>query len=281
MRQMRLLLLLAMGAGALFAQKKDQLVEMQRDIFLLQDQLKTLEKSQSERLNGIEKLLNTAISNQGNITSALTSLQKAMDGQASSLNRPVAAMGSKVDGMVNELTAVQTQLAELNASVRKIQGQMVDVSNAIKILQSPPSAPPDPSGPPAGMTSDALYQQALRARSSGQYDLAVQQFTDYVKFYGTTDLAANAQYYIGEIQNQQGQLPEALKSFDTVLEQFPDGKKTLDAMYMKGVVLAKMNQSTAAIAEFRALVKKSPSSEQADKARDQIRRLTAAPAKKR
>jgi TolA-binding protein len=252
------------------------MVELQRDVFLLQDQVKALEKSQGDRLAAIEQKLTSALANQEKITAALTALDRRMTEQAKTVNTPVATVASKVDGMSAEITGVQSSLAEINATLRRMQGQMADVSNAIKVLQAPPAAPPDANSPPAGMTSDSLYQSALRARSSGQYDLALQQFNDYLRFFPTTDLATNAQFYVGDLQHSLGQAEEALRSFDAVIEKYPENKRTLDAMYMKGVVLAKSDPKAAGN-EFRVLIKKAPNSEQADKARDQLRRLSAAP----
>jgi len=272
------LLISAPWAG--WAQKKDQLVELQRDVFLLQDQIKALEKAQADRLQTIENQLATALTNQQTITASLAGLERRLNEQSKSLTAPLASVASRMDGVAAEMTNVQTALSEIGATLRRMQAQLVDVSNAIKVLQSPPPAPSDPAGPPPGMTSDMLYQSALRARSSGQYELALQQFHDYLRFYPSTDLAANAQFYIGDLQHTLGQSEEALRSFDAVLEKYPDNKRTLDALYMKGLILAKSDPRAAAN-EFRALIRKAPNSEQADKAREQLKRITAPPAKKK
>ncbi len=247
---------------------------LQRDVGILSDKFADYEKAQTQRLDDLQKLVQMAIDNQSKITAAMGSLQTGMAAQQKTLNAPVITMGSKVDGMVTELSSVQASLAEINSSLRKMQAQMTDMDNAIKTLNAPPP-PPGEGGdaPPSGMTADALYQNALRAKSAGQFDLATQQFNDYLRYFGQTDLAVNAQYYLGEISAQQGRNDEAIQSFDQTVERYPDSAKTLDAMYMKGVVLARIGRRTEATAEFRALIKKSPNSEQASKAQDQLRRL--------
>lgn len=268
-----------LGVSAL-AQKKEQFVEMQRDIALLQDQLRSIEKSQSERLQAIEKTLAVAIDNQGKISATLAAMERNLTAQQKALVAPAATIGSKVEDLSTEVGAFRGQLEEINSGLRKMQAQMVDMNNAIKVLQAPPPAPApaaiDPNQPPPGMTSETLYQGAMRAKSAGQYDLALQQFTDYLRFYGQTDLAANAQFYIGEILYNQQSYDDALKAFDTVLERFAGGNKTADAQYMKGMALLKMDRKADARTEFAALVKQSPNSEQAAKARDQLKRLTPA-----
>ena len=62
---------------------------------------------------------------------------------------------------------------------------------------------------------------------------------DYLRWYGNTDLAPNAQYYIAWIHASQGDYENAIREYDMVLEKYPDNNKTADAMYGKGVALAR------------------------------------------
>ena len=55
---------------------------------------------------------------------------------------------------------------------------------------------------------------------------------DYLRCYGNTDLAPNAQYYIGWIHYSQADYPSAANDFDAVLEKYPDNNnKMADAFY--------------------------------------------------
>ncbi len=272
-----------------FAQKRDQMLELSRDVALLQDKLSSIEKLHGEKLSNLEKLVQMAIDNQSKVLSAVSGITT----QQQSLTSPVASMSSKVDGMSNEISTLDASVAELNVTTRKIQAQMTDIVNAIKTLQAPPPPPPGEEGgfsagsgygsnaPPPGMTADTVFQNARKAQLSGQYDLAIQQFQDYLRYYGQTAQAGDAQYYIGYIHSTQQRHEDAVKAFDDVLEQYPDGNRTLDAMYMKGLVLSRMNQKSAAAAEYRALIRKAPKSEQASKAQENLKQLlaTSAPSK--
>jgi TolA-binding protein len=129
------------------------------------------------------------------------------------------------------------------------------------------------SGPPAGVSADSLYQNALRDRISGNLDLALQEFRDYLNWYGNTDYAPSAQFYIGDILYQRNDYEEALKAFDLVLEKYSENIRTDEARYMKGQTLLKMNQRTAAAQEFRELIRNSPSSSLVPKAQSELRKL--------
>lgn len=279
--------LLLMGAAlalplALFAQKKNELVDIQRDVALLQDQIRTLEQSLAGKLDTLNKLLEQAGASSARSATLAEGLDRGMKEQQKALNAPVATLNTKVDKLTEEMTYLKESLNEALQKMNRLQGQMTDLSNAVKLMQAPPAPPGPVAGtPPAGMTADGLYKEAISAKQAGSLDFALQQFNDYLKYYGQTDLAVNAQFYIGEIYYQQGNLDEALKAFDAALERYPENNKTLDAMYMKGLTLAKMNQKAAAANEFQEIVKKSPNSEIGRKAAAQLRALGgAAPAKR-
>ena len=97
-----------------------------------------------------------------------------------------------------------------------------------------------------------------RILQTGKTDLAYNEFQQYLTYFPNTELAANAQYYIGEIDYNRGNYPEAVKAFDAVLEHYPNNPKTSDAHLMKAYALLKSNQRNRAVQEFRILVTRVP-----------------------
>ena len=53
-----------------------------------------------------------------------------------------------------------------------------------------PGGPVSSEAPP--IPANDLYDNAMRDKGSGKLDLALQEFTDYLKWYGNTELAPNA-----------------------------------------------------------------------------------------
>jgi tol-pal system protein YbgF len=137
----------------------------------------------------------------------------------------------------------------------------------------PPAAGAQPDTPT--MSATDLYNSAARDYNSGKLDMASQEFTQYLKWYGNTDQAANAQYYIGQIHYSQRQYETAANDFDTVLERYPDNNpKAADAMYYKGLsLLLVAGRKTDASEEFVNLIKTYPNTEQARQACNQLKDL--------
>ncbi len=273
------LFLLLASPVVLFGQKKEY-VELQRDIALLQDQVRTLQRSVDEKMAALTILVQQALDsvNKVNTTVAVldSTVRDRMKEQATNLSAPVAGISSKVDQMSSEFQAVRASIEDMNSRLGKIERQMVDLSNTVKVIQAPAAPPPGGNAagsPPPGVSAESLYANAMRGKDSGSYDMALQDFGDYLRYFGNTDTAPNAQFYIGEINFRKGNLDAALQAFDMVLEKYPQNNKTLDAMYMKGQTLVKMGERTKGAAEYQELIRTSPGSELAAKARAQLKAM--------
>jgi len=51
---------------------------------------------------------------------------------------------------------------------------------------------------------DVLYNNGLRDYNGAKNDLAIQEFSDYIKFYPNTDLAGNAYFYLPRFNTSRG-----------------------------------------------------------------------------
>jgi len=268
---------------SVFAQKKET-VELQRDLALLQDQVRSMQRSMDEKLAALTVMIQQTLDSTNRTNTAVAVLESGirdrMKDQEAKLVVPMANVGAKVDSFSEEMKGLRGSIEDVNAKMGKMQAQLVDLGNAVKTLAAPPPAPPAavtapsvPTGPPAGVSAESLYNNAMRDRLGGNADLALAGFTDYLKYFGSTDLAPNSQYYIGELYYNKGDMDAALRAFDSVLEKYPDNNKTPDAMYMKGKVLVKMSERDEAAKLFRDLRKRYPTHDLAAKALSELRAL--------
>lgn len=273
-----LLPILILSAFPAFSQK-EKIAEIQRDILLMQDQLRSLQRSQDEKMAAMHVLVQQILDSANKANTAVAVLDSAMrermKEQEKMLVGPVAGVGAKVDTMSNDFAGVREAVTDLSSRMGKLQNQIADINSAIKIMAKPPAPPPDANPPAAAVSAETLYNGAMRDKSAGNSDLAIEGFQNYLKLYGNTDLAPNAQYYIGEIKYLRGDLDGALMAFDTLLEKYPDNPKTSDAMLQKGRALVKAGFKAEARQEFSSLVKKFPTHDNAAKARTELAALNA------
>ncbi len=265
-----------------------EIQELQRDVAQLQDQVKQLQQSQDRQLAEIRVLVQQALSagNDANKSVAViqNGLQQSLRDLQEKVVAPVVGVGSRMDQVSSDVRTLQAAVSDLNSMVSKMQSQLTDLANVVKVLSAPP--PPAPTQPGAtgggapGGSSDLptisatdLYNNADGDRVSGKLDLALTEFSDYLRWYGNTDMAPFAQYYIGWIHASQGDYESAVKDYDLVLEKYSDNKKTPDALYGKGQALVKLGRRTDANKEFQELLKHFPKSDLAPRACDQVKSL--------
>ncbi len=257
--------------GVLLGQKKE-IQELQRDMALLQDEVRMMNQKLASLTVMVEQLLDRMNTTNTAVTVLDRNLKDSLKQQEKSIAAPVATLGTKVDRMSDEFRFVRESVADLGARVAKLQTQVSDLRSAMQVMAAPPPPPGGGTAPPT-TSAEALFNNARRDQSGGKPDLALAQYQEFLNYFPNSDLAPSAQYNIGEIHYGQGDYKAALEAFDLVLEKYPENEKTADAMYMKGMSLLNAGEKRAAAREFRALVAKYPDSELAAKARNELKKL--------
>ena len=266
-----------------FAASKE-IQELQRDVAQLQDQMNQLTRAQTDAFAGLKVLVQQALdaSNKANTNLAVleNNIRQTLQSQEKGVAGPVANLSAKMDSMTNDVGVLRDSVSDISSRLNKLQQQIVDLGNAVRTMQAPAAPPPGAGAPGPGAAAGAppmpateLWANANRDRLGGKFPLALQEYSDYVKYYGETDDAPAAQYYIGSIRFAQGNFDQAVTDFDQVLERYSDSPRTPDALYMKGLALVKLGQRTKGAQEFRELVKRFPGTEQSTKACSQLKGL--------
>ncbi|HYO82558.1 MAG TPA: tetratricopeptide repeat protein [Bryobacteraceae bacterium] len=273
-----------LASATAYAAPSKEIVQIQRDLALLQEQLRTVQQSTDEKLVRLTTLVEQALQSSTKANTSLAVLESGLrDRLSQQLAAPITGVTTRVDQMSTDLQAVREAVTDTSERIGKLQAQLVEISNTMRTLQAPPAPPPaagaaggpspTASAAPAGLSPTQLYESALKDRSSGNLDLARQGFEEYLKWFASTDLAPNAQFYIGQIHYDKSEFQPAISAFDAVLERFPENNKTSDAMYMKGMALLRSGERTKAAQEFLTVIQKFPNAEVATKARAQRKAL--------
>jgi TolA-binding protein len=282
MRILRSLPILALAVPLVCEAQNKQLLEIQRTLAQFEESINRLKQSQDERLIELKLLVQQALESSNKASTNVTILEGQMrdrlNEQQKSLAAPVAGIGTRMEALADEFRFVRESITDLNAKLGRLETKLVDVENAVKMMQAPPPPPPGSggasSGPPPGVSADALFKDGYRDKLGGRNDLALQQLQDYVRWFPDTDNACQAQYFIGDIYYSKGDHDKAVQAFDTLLEKMPENcARVPDAHYQKGLALAKLGQKTSAAEEFRELKRKHPTGQWATKANAELKAL--------
>jgi tol-pal system protein YbgF len=273
-----------------------EIVELQRDVTTLLQGQKDISTQVTQDHTVMRTLLEQSNDTVGKLNGTMSGLQKSVqDVQANS--------GARLDTMSTQVQGLSDNLEEIKSRLGKLNQQLVDVQNTIQSLDakisggsvqpsstsgSAPSGgsassapPPSSGGGPAAASApapsaDTLYSNGLRDITSGKYDLARSEFEDYLKYYGDTDLASNAQFYLGEIAYQQRQYSQAVTEYDKVITTYPKSFKLAPARLKKGMAMIELGQKTNGVKELREVVKRYPGTEEERRARARLKELGVA-----
>jgi len=308
MKLVRLAVLLLTCSGFCFAVNKD-LLALQRE---MEDKINALQNDVDSKLSTMNGMLQAIQADSRHNADMLATMQESVTSAVARSLSPVNGLTNRMDTVSEDVRALKDSLADITARMERMDAKITDLKNQMQIMQSPPSAPA-PSGttttsplspqsavtspqlstpavsgpttgpnPPAGVSADRSYAEAMRDLQTGKSDLAYNEFQQYLTYFPSTEFAAKAQYYLGEIDYNRGNYPSAIHNFDLVLERYPENPKTADAHLMKAYALLKANERNHAVQEFRILVSNYPHTDDARKALQQLRSLgvsaAAAPA---
>jgi tol-pal system protein YbgF len=244
---------------------KEQLIQLQTQVQALQDQMARMQQTFDERMGVMRNLVEQTTDSVNKMNGNISNLDRSVHSQ-------VTDSGAKTDQVSTQVQALQDSVDELKARLAKVSKQLEDMQAAQQNLNAAPAAPaPVTQAPPP----DALYNNALRDYNAAKYDLAQQEFVDYLKFYSNTELAGNAQFYLADILFRQGNYQQAVAEYDKVLEQYPGGNKTAAAQLKKGYALIELGQRDQGVAELRSLIGRYPRSIEATQAKERLRKLGA------
>jgi tol-pal system protein YbgF len=120
------------------------------------------------------------------------------------------------------------------------------------------------------LTESELYDRALEYHRDGRHQEAMADFNNFLKLYPRSDLADNAQFWIGEGYRAQGKHEEAILAYQKVINDYPGGNKVPAALLQQGYAFEKIGDTTTADLVFKKLVKDFPKTSEAEIARKRL-----------
>jgi tol-pal system protein YbgF len=265
-----LLSTLGLAAPSAFGVNKE-MVQLQTQVQQLQEQMTAMQRSFDERMGVMNNLVEKDTDAVNKLSTAIAALQTTLDKQQGDSS-------GKVDQISGQIQSLNDSLDELKARLAKVGKQLEDMqaaqqSNAAQLADKAAQQQAAAQAPPP----DVLYNNALRDYNGGNNDLAVQEFSDYLKYYPNTDLAGNCYFYLGEIQYRQGNYEQASQSYDQVVTNFPAGSKVASAQLKKAFSLIELGKKDDGVQQLRHLIQRYPKSPEALQAREKLRQLKVSP----
>lgn len=217
------------------------------------------------------------------IGETLKALMAKIDEQGAATRKGFADQKLTTDTVASDLRILREKLDETNVRLTSLSQEVVGLREIIP--QTPAPMPIDPNAPPpegaasgtpppapmgTGTTPRRLFDMAFADYTAGQWSLAIQGFETYLKTYPKSELADDAQYYIGESYSADSRFREALAAYQRVISDYPDSDLLPEAWYEVGASYERLGQPDRARDAYEHVVKQFPETDAARLARQRL-----------
>jgi tol-pal system protein YbgF len=207
----------------------------------------------------------------------LTKLERIMSNQSllemaqnqDALQAEVRTLRGRVDELQNNAEAMRKQQRDLYGDLER---RMAGAAAAPAAVAPAPSSS-TPSGSGAGSAEQAAYVQAFEALKSSNYAVSIAGFKQYLANYPTSDLADNAQYWLGEAYYVTRDYDNAAVAFRAVGEKWPNSRKAPDALVKLGFTQFELKNFKEARATLTLVTQRYPDTDAARLAGDRLKKL--------
>jgi tol-pal system protein YbgF len=243
----------SLATSPVLAANKD-IERLAMQIATLQGQLTELQRSGEETRAELRRLSELVAEQNALLRKAAA--DKRQQDEAMSVG--LRELGERVSELAETLESIKMQTAaSLPPATDPSGATTIAAAPGVPPGTTPATGTPAPATPTAPVQAPReLYSQAYADFARGNYDLAMQGFTEYLRAYPGTDFADNAQYWIGECRYARNDVKGALSAFRETMERYPKGNKMPDAMLKSGQCLESMGDIEGARTTYREVARR-------------------------
>jgi tol-pal system protein YbgF len=211
-------------------------------------------------------------------------------GRVEHVNQGLLQLSQRLDAIEAQMRQLRGELEELqnsNDMLRKQQRDLyADLDRRLSALQSGArtgggggAADAGACGGTAGAGAadsggdQAAYKSAFDALKSTDYAGAIARFRDMLRAYPQSQLAGNAQYWLGEAYYVTHDYDDAAASFRAVGEQYPQSSKVPDALLKLGLTQIDQKKTADARATLKQVGQRFPGTDAAKLAAARLQTL--------
>ncbi|TWI71781.1 tol-pal system protein YbgF [Desulfobotulus alkaliphilus] len=254
------------------------------------------------RLRVMEEQRETRLRAESEVVARMGELEGRMEAQEQDLRSSFARMRSEMDhlrlaiqelqgsleestfrtrGVTEKRNLLAEELAFLKDSLMTLSGRMQHMADYVgfessgeelerkKVVNEEkkvdiPDLSPD---------LDALYKEAKQAFDNGLFEKARDGFHEILVHFPDSNLADNAQFWIGDIYYREKWYEKAILEYQKVIDNYPKGNKVASALLKQGFAFEKLGQKANARLILEELLRKYPGSSESLIAQRKLRQL--------
>jgi tol-pal system protein YbgF len=239
------------------------------DIDQLRDEINTVraESSSADSLRAVQ------------LVQVLRAVREMSDTLSMFANR-ISRVRAESEGTLREVRQGIVQMQDMaGQSQQRLQEMKAALEERSRRI-APPN-PGDTTKPRAdsaavdsGPGPNQLYQVGRDQLTRGANSSARAAFSELLKRYPQSELAADAQFYLAEAYSAEGKTAPADSAYALVLEKYPTSPRAPTALYKRAVGQQRAGRTTTARRLFNDVIKQFPDSDEAELARERLRNMS-------
>lgn len=269
------LVLVGVGAGPVSARDKE-IQQLAADIRMLQEQSQQLQNLLAQFGDAL-KAVNQRLDDQGKVNVKAFADQKLV---IDTVSKDLGIVREKLDDTNTRVGSISQEVDALRQSLQQVAASRLSTAvepptdgTASPAAPTETTAAVQPTSFAVGVSPLRMFDTARGDYAAGLWDLAVTGFRGYITSFPKSDMADDAQVFIGNSYLQDGKNDKAIEAYDIAIRTYPNGNAIPEAYYKKGLAHRNLRQTEQARQAFDTLIRLFPQSDAAGLARQALIQL--------
>jgi len=237
--------------------------DLQKRLAALEERVQSIETNVKGTVD-VQKVM----ADYGAKTDQLTTDIQLLQGKLEENNFRIADLAQKLDDKSFKITELSARIDDLDARIKALAAGQGALSGPTGTASNK-----DKKSAPKALEPSEAYRQAMNDYNSGNFDLALAGFQNYLVQFPGTSLAPSAQYWVGQCYYAKKDYAKAIDSFSMFLKAYPDNEKVPGAELKIGYsYLSEKNNAKARI-WLNKVIKEYPDTDEAEFAKVKLRKM--------
>jgi tol-pal system protein YbgF len=261
-----------------------------KEFTYINDQINNINNKTSsidDQLRSMNERLGTTNSKQAEMTVEIDRLKEDLNKISGRIEDNEYILKNTVEKDLGDQESLQADVARLTRTVEKLEKvlkqqqaylglESLDTGEAQQadqgIIENEPKQE-EAAEVDQGSEEGEMYNAALSFYREEDYEKASEEFKKFLNLYPESDLADNAQFWIGECLMSLKQYEQAILAYQDVIKKYPKGNKVANAMLRQAIAFLEINDKTSARLLLQKVIKQFPGESEAKIAQTKLKAI--------
>ncbi len=215
----------------------------------------SLEKSYKSEDKTLHKTLADLQANLDSTRLNVQAQNDKLDDLSQRTKKPVEELQRYRDDADKRILTLENQITKLQAAIDELNKKIGDIAQQKEVAPTP----------------ESLYLKGLDTFKTGDTAAARNLFQNFLELYPHHDLAAKADFWIGESYYKEKNYDQAILKYQDLIKKYPLNEKVPAAMLKQGMSFKAINDPGSSKYVLRKLVKSFPKSAEAKNAKELLK----------